>query len=248
MYTEFKPDRLSNLVNTIWFSNSDIDQEVGHIAPPSLGSQIVIKIYQSYAETVLSGPATQQKKYPHITGANYFGIEFSPLVGPIFDEIQLKDLKDSSVQINKVMGIDLPLLADQLQSLSGWSKQKLLIEQTVCQNYPENGRHLNQNILQAADIARNTNGNITIKALSATVGLSRRQLERLFLRHTGLSPKTFCATLRLKRVRDILQIDPAISLAYLAHDCGYTDQAHLANDFRRAMGASIGTYMNLRKG
>ena len=243
MYQEFNPKQLSNLVRAIWFSDSEVDPHEGHVVSPSLGCQLVIKIYRSDIETVLSGPVTQQKKYPYIAGASYFGVKFAPTVGTIFDNILLKDLKDSSIHINNILGIDLHALAYQLQTMSGWFEQKHLLEQAIIQKYPENKHFLNQNVLWAMNVAHKLHGNISVKELAATVGISKRQLERLFLRHSGVSPKTFCTTLRMQRVLNILSHHPAQPLAQVALKCGFTDQAHLANEFKRTMGAPILTYL-----
>ena len=244
MYTEFKPKHLSNLISAIWHSNSDIDPNEGYVAPPSLSSQLVIKIYRSHAETVLSGPVTRQKRYPFVAGANYFGIDFAPNVGSLFADILLKDLKDSSVNIQQILGIDLVTLASQLHESKNWADQKHQIETAIRQKHPDTDCFLNHNVLLAVRKANKFYGNISIKALAVSVGVSQRQLERLFLKHTGLSPKTFCTTLRMQRVLKLLRSNQWASLANLALVCGYTDQAHLANEFRRTTGTSILAYLD----
>ncbi|WP_420629373.1 helix-turn-helix domain-containing protein [Candidatus Leptofilum sp.] len=243
MYTESKPKYLSSLVSTIWHSDSDVDPNEGYIVPPSLGSQLVIKIYSSAAETVLSGPVTQQKQYPFVEGAAYFGIEFVPNAGSVFNDFLLKELQDSSFNVHQVLGIDLMTLAHQLHESKGWMEQRHLLEAAVCRNYPVNGRFQNPNVLLAMEMANSRYGNIAIRELAAYVGVSQRQLERLFLRHTGLSPKTFCTTLRIQHVLNLLRCKQQVSLAHLALRCGYSDQAHLANEFRQVMGTTISAYL-----
>jgi len=247
MYTEVKPNHLSKLIRTIWHSDSDVDPNEGHIVPPSLSPQLVIKIYDSDAETVFSGPVTQQKQYPFIARANYFGIEFTQYVGAVFDNVLLKDLKDGSANIEQILGIDLVTLTYQLQESNNWTAQKQLIETAMRQKFPDMNSFLNHNVLVAMDEANKVHGNISIKKLAICTGVSQRQLERLFLKHTGLSPKTFCTTLRMRRVLDLLRNSQRTSLARLALACGYADQAHLANEFRRVMGTSISAYMNLAR-
>ncbi|MEM7345008.1 MAG: AraC family transcriptional regulator [Chloroflexota bacterium] len=248
MYTELKPKYLSNFVDSIWFCDSDVDPDEGHVSPLSMSPQLVLKIYQTDIETVLSGPVTQQKRYPLVEEATYFGIQFAPSIGPAFDDVLLKDLKDTSIDIDKLLGFDLRLLAHQLQASHSWGDQSKLLERTLSRNYPEATSFLNQNVLQAMYIADQAWGNISIKSLAAQVGISKRHLERLFLRHIGVSPKTFCTNLRMQRVLDKLNNPQFISLAQLALECGYSDQSHLSNEFRRAMGQSILDYLSAPNG
>ncbi|KAA3647195.1 MAG: AraC family transcriptional regulator [Chloroflexi bacterium] len=244
MYTEFRPKHLSHLVEAIWFADSDVDPDEGHIAPLSLGSQLVIKLYPSDYETALSGPVTRQTYYPFVEGARYFGVQFAPGVGPAFENVLLKDLKDSSVDIDKVLGIDLNSLAHHIHDVQTWVEQSRLIEKSLRKQYPQQEHFLNHNILFAMDIAQECKGDISIYELAAIVGISRRQLERLFIRYTGVTPKAFCKTLRVQSVLDRLQQANSAPLAELAKDCGYTDQAHLANEFRQTMGTSISAYLD----
>ncbi len=243
MYQETRPNHLKHLVRAIWTSDSDVDPNEGHVALPSLGPQLVIKIYQSDVEVVLSGPVTQQKHYPFVEGANYIGVHFAPTVGPLFADTLLKDLKDTSVGVNKVLGIDLESLADQISTLKTWTEHKHLIEIKMSERYPASDHFLNHNVLFALDVAQRVYGNISVRELALVVGVSKRHLERLFLVHTGVSPKTVCTMLRMQRFLDLLHRYPTFSLAQLALECGYTDQAHLSNEFRRMMGTSILAYI-----
>lgn len=74
-------------------------------------------------------------------------------------------------------------------------------------------------------------GAMSIEVLSTLSGVPRRQLERRFKTDVGLSPKSFARLLRVNRAaRLVLAGRP---LAGVAADCGYFDQAHMSNDFRR---------------
>jgi AraC-like DNA-binding protein len=74
-------------------------------------------------------------------------------------------------------------------------------------------------------------GALSIDALSTAAGVPRRQLERRFQSDVGLSPKTFARLLRLNRAAGLIL--KRQSLVDVAATCGYFDQAHMSNDFRR---------------
>lgn len=74
-------------------------------------------------------------------------------------------------------------------------------------------------------------GALSIEALSSLTGVARRQLERRFQSDVGLSPKAFARLLRVNRAARLVLAETP--LADVAAACGYFDQAHMSNDFRR---------------
>lgn len=86
-------------------------------------------------------------------------------------------------------------------------------------------------------VQRNLEHPISPPQIAEQVGLSTRQLERLFLRYVESSPKTYVTSLRLARARLLLQqtqmlvIDVAIS-------CGYTSTSHFSKLYRNHYGTS----------
>ena len=74
-------------------------------------------------------------------------------------------------------------------------------------------------------------GTLSIEALASVTGVARRQLERRFQTDVGLTPKAFARLLRMNRAARLVLAGQ--SFADVAISCGYFDQAHMSNDFRR---------------
>ena len=73
--------------------------------------------------------------------------------------------------------------------------------------------------------------------LSRYIGLSRRQLERLFRKHLGRSPGQYYMELRLERARHLLyQADSPIVDVALA--CGFVSASHFSKCYREMYGKS----------
>ena len=73
--------------------------------------------------------------------------------------------------------------------------------------------------------------------LAAAVGISRRQLERLFQRHVGRPPNRYYMQLRLDRARKLLlQTDMAIVDVAMA--CGFVSASHFAKCYRQFYGVT----------
>ena len=73
--------------------------------------------------------------------------------------------------------------------------------------------------------------------LARTVQLSPRQLRTLMVAETGLSPKQLCRQFRFDSVIARLA-DGDRTLAQIAVQCGYADQAHLTREFRQMTGCT----------
>ncbi|TMV72253.1 GlxA family transcriptional regulator, partial [Thioclava sp. BHET1] len=72
-------------------------------------------------------------------------------------------------------------------------------------------------------------------------GLSRRQLERLFLRYVGKSPSRFRMQLRLERAR-ILLTTTEKTVSEIAFACGYDSANTFSRQFTRELGVSPRSY------
>ncbi len=76
-------------------------------------------------------------------------------------------------------------------------------------------------------------------------GISHRQFITHFRRAVGLAPKTYLRVLRFQRALQSLRTGKGISLASLAAEAGYSDQAHFNRDFLEFTGVTPMTYQGL---
>jgi AraC-like DNA-binding protein len=74
--------------------------------------------------------------------------------------------------------------------------------------------------------------------LPSQLGYSRYHFIRLFHRVTGLAPRAYSRQLRLAKAQRLLRA--GTSIAEVAADCSFADQAHLTREFKRAFGATPG--------
>jgi transcriptional regulator GlxA family with amidase domain len=73
--------------------------------------------------------------------------------------------------------------------------------------------------------------------VAAALGISLRQLQRLFRTHLGESPASFIKTLRLKRAQTMLQM-MKMPVTEVAVACGFGSNAYFANAYRAHFGYS----------
>ncbi|TVQ34868.1 MAG: GlxA family transcriptional regulator [Geminicoccaceae bacterium] len=97
------------------------------------------------------------------------------------------------------------------------------------------GVHHPKVILALELMEANVDAPLGHEVLAAYVGLSRRQLERLFKQHVGRSPAHYYLELRLERARNLIyQTDMAIM--DVARSCGFVSASHFATAYRQLYG------------
>ena len=87
-----------------------------------------------------------------------------------------------------------------------------------------------------AAFAREHRGLVRVDSLAHRAGVTERQLQRLFLRDIGLSPKQFLRTIRFQEILRAVQDGTPTRWADLALRFGFYDQAHFIRDFKAFTG------------
>jgi AraC-like DNA-binding protein len=82
---------------------------------------------------------------------------------------------------------------------------------------------------------------LKVEQLCEQTGLSIRQLQRLFHKYIGVSPKWVIKRFRLQEAAERLE-QGEIQLADLAMQLGYFDQSHFIKDFKSVIGQSPEAY------
>ncbi len=91
----------------------------------------------------------------------------------------------------------------------------------------------NVTVHQAVERILTCKGDIAIESVASTLHVSKRQLQRLFLRHVGVSPKKFATIIRFFYMFKTLIKTGTDDLAQKAYELGYCDQAHFNKAFKK---------------
>lgn len=107
-----------------------------------------------------------------------------------------------------------------------------------CQSTPLGLRFsgANEKLISIIRIMENSVGEpLTIRAISSLVGLSCRQIERLFVRHLKATPMRYYLLLRMARARQLIELTD-MSVLQVAIACGFVSSSHFSKCFRDHFG------------
>lgn len=93
---------------------------------------------------------------------------------------------------------------------------------------------------------------LRVEQIVEQFGLSERTLQRLLRKRIGLSPKWLIQRRRLHEAAERLRLEAAsgpqpFSLAMIAADLGYADQAHFTRDFKTVTGRTPGQFVDFNR-
>lgn len=132
------------------------------------------------------------------------------------------------------LSLKFPALTRALSALvrlGAWDEARQTLDAWLLELLAGRGRESGAGI-RAATTLYSTLGQARLRPLAEELNLSSRQLERLFVSEVGVNAKTLSRLMRFEEVHNRLVIDPGLSLAQLAYELGFADQAHLTREFK----------------
>lgn len=93
-----------------------------------------------------------------------------------------------------------------------------------------------ENLIEAAALMEaNIEEPLSLDEIAVLVGVSRRQIERLFKRYVGEVPTKYYLDMRLRRARGLL-LQTAMSIMEIAVACGFQSPPHFSKCYRNMFG------------
>lgn len=175
---------------------------------------------------------------------NHFGIalEVTPLGARGLLGLPAGELAGITLEPADLLGPALRCLPERLASLPSWRERFALLDETLAMAAPRRTEPPAE-VVYAWQRLQERVGCVSIAALAAEVGWSRRHLLGRFRAEIGLAPKTAARLVRFDAARRALEKDPSRSLAALATECGYYDQSHLDREFKAFAGCPPSTWL-----
>ena len=197
------------------------------------------------SQSLISGQLKRFYDIKYSDSLTVFSIYFYPHGLSMFFDLPISELLNQTIPLRYLIKDRCERLEDELFGAITFRKRVSVIEQFLLEQLKKNSVKYNyKRINHCVDIITRHRGVIDIVKLSAEACLSRKQFERIFSDHIGMSPKQFLKVVRFQNVINQRSKDPSVSLTKLAYHCGYFYQSHMVRDFRDLSGLSPKEYFN----
>ncbi len=248
----WQPDpRLAEMVASMWFGEGKTAYQRDRILP-SGQSQLLINLgppqyrietgppevrvpfVDAWYSGLHQGPIDTEA--PH--GNALLGVAFTargsfPWLGERMD-----GLSDRIIALADAVGDGALALSERLLNTASIESRFKIVERWLLSRLkPRSIVH--PAVRWAVDRIAAAGGKLSIEDLATQTGFTRKHLGNLFQQQVGVSPKSLARIHRFRGALDILnRANGEVPWAALAEQCGFYDQSHLINEFRRFTGFS----------
>ena len=220
--------RLGEMVVCAWSSRVGADADASHPVMPDGCIDLLFESATGRLEVV--GTMTKTLWVTGCGPTEHVGIRFRPGGASPLLRIDAAELTDVCVPAEDLLGLAARDLETRLVEAEPGARTRLL-ESFLLRRIVR----VDPRIVYAAERLR-AGPSTRVDAIARDLGISRQYTRRLFLKHTGLTPKAFASVTRLARLWPGL--DRAVPLARVAFEAGYADHAHMTREVRRLTGAT----------
>ena len=197
---------------------------------------------QSYSGAIVSGTYAAAFVVDAAQHAAMMGVHFRPGGAPPVLGVPSAVLADAHVDLADLWGEPAAgELRERLCLEAAPEARFRLLEEALLDRLAA-GRRVHPAVRLALDRFGPDGCGASVGDVSRASGLSHRRLLTLFTSAVGLPPKRFCRILRFQRAHAAAQRTGRIDWTELALHCGFCDQAHLVNEFRRLSGLTPRQY------
>ena len=187
--------------------------------------------------TLLNG---QQNDYYDLIIAgqlSMFSVTFQPNGLSHFLKIPMNELHNQTVFLETIDKAFSQQLGEKLAASDSFKNRILIVENYFLQRLGIQQISVDhQRMSHSIELITSAKGIISIDFLASKACLSRKQFERIFLKHIGISPKQFLKIIRFQNAIYLKQSLVDINMTELAYEAGFYDQPHFINEIKELTG------------
>lgn len=189
------------------------------------------------ANVILSG---QQKGFYDLNiskNFSLFAITFQPHGMMMFFDLPLSELYDLNIPLQHVLKEETTRLEDAFARADSFEEKLTLAEAFFVKRLQKTKQHYDfARIRSCVNHITRERGIFGVKDLASSACLSRKQLERVFSERIGASPRQFMKIIRFQSAIEYKARNPQCNFTSLAYTCGFYDQSHMNNEFKKIAG------------
>ena len=170
------------------------------------------------------------------------GVRFNPHGAADLLKEPLDRFNDRVTDLSAVAGPEVTALHNRLLEAKTWPQRLALLETFLLGRFGAQTSRQNPIVNDLLGELRQPDTADNIGNLAARYGISSRYLLKLFVQHTGLTPKLYSKISRFQHSLRLVTKRHA-SLTSIAYDCGYFDQSHFIREFKTFTGLTPSGYL-----
>lgn len=250
LYTEYKPsDSLKKYVKCYYELEGEGDLAVVDQAFATGCVEVMFTLsgdrwqirktdeFHNTPDVALWGQVLQPLTFKSPKKNKIFGIRFYPATAAFLLQADVCQFNDDVFDLEQVLGNSVEELLSKLQEAKSVSARVAFAETFLMTRISVSSKIIAKvnlvsdvmNELAHEDFFDNIN------TVAARYGITSRYLQKIFMQHTGLTPKQFTKINRFQNSL-IMMGNAKMSLTAIAHACGYFDQSHFVREFKSFTG------------
>ncbi len=261
-YQTFEPDQdLTAFIKCYWTLESPKEEmpEKQTIVPDGCMEMIfhygdLYKQYLDNGNSIIQprcfviGQLTRPLEIEPTGETGIFSVRFHPEGFLPFTTTPIKEMENTAVSLEKLFGKDGQEIWQQILNANSTVERIKLIEIFLLDRLTDL-ETVDRIVRSTVETIITANGQLSVDELSKLTQVDRRQLLRKISSAIGLSPKQLSRTIRLQAALKMLLNDQFSSLAELAYENEYYDQAHFIKEFKEFTGSTpkefYGTHLKM---
>jgi AraC-like DNA-binding protein len=168
------------------------------------------------------------------------GVKIQPTALTHLFDLSMQPFTDRVADISSIAGLERLLLLEYLRDVHDHDERVTILNDRFrkilsATTYKKTAAD------QAVDLILANHGMIPVSTITKSIGIGERQLENLFRKYIGLTPKFFMRIIRFNYIFKLVQ-DNHQSWSSLAYEASYFDQSHFIRNFRDFTGENPSDY------
>jgi AraC-like DNA-binding protein len=228
-FVEFAPAKLP-WIEAVWHHEaahrSPASQDA-HSIPPDGSIDLIVRIREGeIADAFVHGASLRAHTAIVDSADSMVGIRFRPGIGASLLRVRASELTGGRVSIDELTGRKLEGRATIESATERLLRLAVELHDRAAAPAPV--------VLEAVQAIERSSGAIRIAALARSRRVAERTLHRKFLDAVGLGPKELARVVRARAAKE--RIRRGGSLAAIAVELGFSDQAHLTRELVDLLG------------
>lgn len=197
---------------------------------------IFFELHNPTANFVM-GFCKKYTEFPLADEFNYVGVRFLPTMFSQIFNIDVSKLSNRFEHLENVVPKASEFIAEHFHSRLTKKEIKLKLDDYFSRILSEVNFNIDPRLYGAIEIILSNYGVLNIEK-DLNIGISSRQLQRLFKYYIGDTAKTFSKVVQFQHILGAKPSNQSLKQSKLFYDIGYYDQSHFIKDFKNFYGVT----------